>query len=199
MSQKTLKCVTKDVKMSNYMADEILDDVLPEEEETSSSSTTEKPEPQVPLSRLREEVEKRKKLEAEVNKPKQQEVPVEEQKVREILSKITSEKIEQEKQDALQLRKELDDLHVIYGDFDENQLQKIVDRYGCYDDENKVKWTAAMELYEKIGEVPEEAPKPKLPSQKRAGDATQEVVTTPDVSKKDMHSLVQEGLKKFGL
>ena len=128
------------------------------------------------------------------------EVPEEEKKVRETLSKIEKEKSEQTKQEEQQLRKELEDLHTIYGDFDEKKLLSIVDRYGVYGEDDNVNWYAAMELYEKVVEVPVEEPKPKTPSSKREGAAPQPEVETPvDVSKKSLPELVQEGLKRFGL
>lgn len=128
------------------------------------------------------------------------EVPEDEKRVREVISKIEIEKAERTKQEEAQLRKELDDLHTIYGDYDEGKLMKIVDRYGVYDENDKVNWYSAMELYEKLGEVPAEPPKPKTPQTKREGAAPQpEVVALPDVSKKSLPELVQEGLKKFGL
>lgn len=131
---------------------------------------------------------------------KPQEVPEDEKKVREVISKIEIEKEEMTKKEEQQLRKELEDLHTIYGDFDEKKLLSIVDRYGVYDNEDKVNWYSAMELYEKIGEVPAEPPKPKTPQSKREGAIPQaEVVTPPDVSKKSLPDLVKEGLSKFGL
>ncbi len=131
---------------------------------------------------------------------KPQEVPEEEKKIRETLSKIEIEKVEETKQEEQQLRKELEDLHAIYGDFDEKKLLSLVDRYGVYDDKENVNWYAAMELYEKISEVPEGELKPKTPMSKREGAVPQQaVVTPPDVSKKSIPELVQEGLKKFGL
>ncbi len=131
---------------------------------------------------------------------KQQEVPEEEKKIRETISKMEVEKKEQTKQEEQQLRKELEDLHTIYGDFDEKKLLSLVERYGVYDGEQNVNWYAAMELYEKIAEVPVEAPKPKTPLSKREGAAPQPEVETPlDVSQKSIPELVSEGLKKFGL
>ena len=128
------------------------------------------------------------------------EVPEDEKKVREIFSKVELEKKEQDVQEEKQLRKELDDLHEIYGDFEEKKLLSIVDRYGVYDDKNEVNWYSAMELYEKITEVPVEPVKPKIPSSKREGAVPQAEVETPvDVSKKSLPELVKEGLSKFGL
>lgn len=181
------------------MADEIDEDVNPQGE-PSTPVDPNKPEPQVPLSRLREEVEKRRELEKQLGVQKPQIIPDEEKRIRDTLSKIEREKAEKEKQDELQLRKELEDLHTIYGDFDETKLLKVVDRYGVLGEESKVDWHAAMELYEKIGEVPSEKPKPKTPTTKREGVNPQpEVELSADVSKKSLHELVQDGLKKFGL
>ena len=133
-----------------------------------------------------------------VQKPQQ--VPEDEVKIREVFSKAEKEKEEQAKQDDQQLQKELTDLHTIYGDFDEKKLLAIVDRYGCYDGEKNVNWYAAKELYDKIGEVPAEPPKPKTLQSKREGAIPQAEVETPvDVSKKSLPELVSEGLKKFGL
>jgi len=130
---------------------------------------------------------------------KPQEVPEDEKKIRETISKMEIEKKGQTKQEEEQLRKELEDLHSIYGDFDEKKLLSLVDRYGVYDEEENVNWYAAMELYEKITEVPVEAPKPKTPLSKREGATPQAVETPPVVSGKSLPELVQEGLKKFGL
>jgi len=128
------------------------------------------------------------------------EVPEDEKKVRDIFSKVEIEKKELEVQEEKQLRKELDDLHTIYGDFDEKKLLTIVDRYGVLGEGERVDWYAAMELYEKIAEVPAEPVKPKTPQLKREGAVPQAEVETPvDVSKKSLPELVREGLSKFGL
>ena len=128
------------------------------------------------------------------------EVPEEEKKIRETISKMEIEKEERTKQEEQQLQKELIDLHTIYGDFDEKKLLGIVDRYGVYDEKDNVNWYAAMELYEKVAEIPAEAPKPKVPQSNREGAAPQAEVETPvEVSGKSLHQLVNEGLKKFGL
>lgn len=131
---------------------------------------------------------------------KQQEVPEDEKKFREVLSKVEIEKEQKTKEEEQQLRKDMDELHTIYGDFDEKKLLSIVDRYGVYDEEDKVNWYGAMELYEQLGDVPAEPPKPKTPQSKREGANPQaEVETPPDVSGKSLHQLVGEGLKRFGL
>lgn len=135
-----------------------------------------------------------------LRKPKSVEVPEDEKRVREILSKAEQEKIDQAKQEEQQLRRGLDDLHTIYGDFDEKKLLAIVDRYGVYDSEENVNWYGAMELYEKIAEVPSEPPKARIPQSKRQGAVPQaEVVTPADISKKSLPELVKEGLSRFGL
>jgi len=128
------------------------------------------------------------------------EVPEDEKKIRETISKLEIEKEEKAKEDEVQLRKDLEDLHTIYGDFDEKKLLSVVDRYGVYDEKDNVNWYAAMELYEKIGELPAEPVKPKTLQSKREGANPQPEVETPvDVSKKSLPELVSEGLKKFGL
>ena len=131
---------------------------------------------------------------------KPNEVPEDEKKIRDVLFKAEKEKEEQNRLGQEQLRKDMEGLHTIYGDFDEKKLQQIADRYGVLGDDGNVNWYAAMELYEKIAEVPVEPVKPKTPQLKREGAVPQAEVETPvDVSKKSLHELVQDGLKKFGL
>lgn len=128
-------------------------------------------------------------------------VPEDEKKIKDVIAQTKKEEGELAEKAEQQLRKELDDLHTIYGDFDEKKLQSIVDRYGVYNDKGDVNWYGAMELYEKIsGDVPTEAPKPKVPTSKREGANPQTEVDTPvDVSKMSMADAISKGLKKFGL
>jgi hypothetical protein len=137
----------------------------------------------------------------ELKKPKSpelQQIPAEEQRVREVLTKLQQEQAQKEKADALQLRKELDELKIVYGDFDEQKLQKIVTRYGVYNDNESVNWDAAMELYKKIGDVPDKAPKEVL-AQQRAIPNPQEIQVKVETANKSLHELAQEGLKRFGI
>lgn len=136
----------------------------------------------------------------ELKKPKpteNQQIPEDEKKVREILTKYEQEKLDKEKADALQLRKELDELKIVYGDFDETKLQKIVERYGLNDGKDNVLWDSAMELYKKIGDIPEV--EPKVLAQQRSNPNPVEVENKVEIAHKSLHELAQEGLKRFGL
>tara|TARA_R100000750_G_C2345987_1_gene96319 strand:+ start:1913 stop:2518 length:606 start_codon:yes stop_codon:yes gene_type:complete len=142
----------------------------------------------------------------DLRKPAQEqipkEIPEEEKTVRNIIDKREKERENEIKETKVQVRKDLDDLHTIYGDFDEKKLLSIVDRYGTIGDDGNVNYFAAMELYEKFGgEVPKDPLKTKVPqSTRETAIPSEEVETVVDVSKKSLPELVQEGLKKrFGL
>jgi hypothetical protein len=173
-----------------------------EKKETSQETGTEEKEVDY-KTKFVESSKEALRLKTELDNLKVQkptEVPEDEKKIRETISKLEIEKEEKAKQDEVQLRKDLEDLHTIYGDFDEKKLLSVVDRYGVYDEKESVNWYAAMELYEKIGEVPAEPVKPKTLQSKREGAVPQAEVEAPvDVSKKSLPDLVREGLNKFGL
>jgi hypothetical protein len=137
-----------------------------------------------------------------LKKPKEpsqpQQMPEEEKKVREILTKMEQEKVNQDKADQLQLRKELDELHTVYGEFDETKLQKIVERYGTKNSDNSVLWDSAMELYKKIGDVPDKEPKEILAQQRSNPNPIVPEIKV-EIGHKSLHELAQEGLKKFGI
>ena len=157
-------------------------------------------EPTVPISRLREEIGKRKELEfklqskdkasSDADKGKEPELK---KTVKDVLAEITSETKEREKLDEEQLQKELKDTHDIYGDFDNDKLLKIVEDYGVSDSDGNVKWDKAMELYKKLGG--EVKLKPKAPVGNRTGnDGIQETFKTEG---KSMWQILEEAKKEM--
>jgi hypothetical protein len=160
------------------------------------------PEPTVPLSRFREVNDKVKTLEEKLAQvtPKEPVIPDDEQKMEQTLSKIEQRRIEQAKKEKEQLRKELDELHTIHGEFDEEKLLKVVDDYGVYDESGNVRnWEKALELLDRISQNPEYKPKINLPKGGDRGGKPPEVVPPVDVKGKSLFELAHEGLKKFGL
>ncbi len=125
------------------------------------------------------------------------ELPEDEKKVREIFSKLEQEKADLSKKEQEELKSDLDKLHTVHGDFDNKKLLTIVERYGVYDNDGKVLWERAMELYERLGGVAEPAPKKKVGE--RTKDGKPEVDLTKDLGKKSMSDIVKEGLKHFGI
>jgi len=134
--------------------------------DSSSEETIEEgvKEPQVPLSRLREEATKRKEAEKRLQEAQGKDIPPEEEKVRTVLEKLEREKREKEIQQDKQLKEDLNGLHEIYGDFDDAKLLKIVDHYGTSN------WDRAIELYQKFGGVIPPKANKKLPSSERTSD-----------------------------
>jgi len=167
----------------------------PETTEESSPPDTGKPEePQIPLSRLNKEIDKRRVVEAELQESKKGEVPEEEKKIREIIDKREQEKSVQKIEEDKQLKKELDETHEIYGEFDKDKLLKIVDRYGVHNDNGKIDWDKAMELYQKLDDVPT-VPKKKTPSSQRTSDVPRK--EPYDVSKKSMWEVLEDAKKEI--
>lgn len=172
------------------------------EEEKETPEKTEEPEVDYESKfkeSQKEAIKLRKELEAkETQTEPPAEPPEDEKKIREVLDKREREKIEQTRLEDEELKKDLDDLHEVHGEFDDNKLINIVERYGVYDNENNVQWERAMELYERLeGEA--EPPK-KTPSSARTSDkVSEEVVPSEEVQKKSFSELVDEGLKKFGI
>lgn len=189
------------------MADELnngLDPVtgLPKEPAGDSSAPPSPPaEPQVPLSRLREVIDEvrdlKKKLEEKAPVPPAS-VPDDEKRILEVLSKREMEAKEQEERDDKELRKELDDLHLVHGEFDEDKLLNIIEEYGLYNEDNTVRFDKAIELLDRLNANPEYKPKVKLPNGSRAINPP-EVAPSVELKGKTLFELAQEGLKKFGI
>ena len=144
-----------------------------------------------------EAIKLRKELD-ELKKSKETAViPEDERRIREIVSKLKSEEEIQHKLEDEKLEKDLIDLETVYGKFSKEKLLQIVDRYGIYDEGGSTNWDKAMELYNKLDEVPT-APIKRIPIPTRENSQSVEVETKPEVSNKNFHQLVQEGLNKLG-
>ena len=155
-----------------------------------------KPEPSVPLSRLREEATKREKIEKELADLRGKNVPEEEKKLRDVLSKIRQEEKEAEEKAEKELTSKLDDLHKIHGEFNKDNLLKIIEDYGCYNQDGTVKWEKAMELYNRLGGNPNApAPKKKMPTGDRTGDGVKGKAY--DVSKKSMFEIAEDAKREL--
>lgn len=205
---------TNKLNVHKIMADEIKE--TPEEEtpegeeepETSKESSPEptgeeeakKEEPQIPLSRLRQKDDKIKELEKELLKTKkEEEIPEGEKSVRDVLGKIETERKEKEQQEEKQLREDFDELHNIYGKFNEDKLAKVADHYGCYDGD-AVNWDRAMELYNTPGILQKvtggkEPPATKIPSSQRTSDVPRK--EPYDVKGKSMWEILEESKKEL--
>ena len=159
--------------------------------EPSSEETVEEEvkEPQVPLSRLREETTKRKDAEKLLQEAQGKGITPEEEKVRTVLEKISKEKKDKEIQEDKQLKEDLNGLHEIYGDFDDDKLQKIAKHYGTSN------WDRAMELYQKFGGVLPPKANKKLPSSERTSDVP--LKESFDPTKTDMWQIVEEAKKQI--
>lgn len=189
--------------MTNNMADEILDGILgeqpevPKEPETPSAPSPEKPvevkeEPKVPLSRLREEVTKRRDAEAKIK-----EVPpltAEEEKIRSVLERVEADKKVQQEKEDIELKQEVNDLHGIYGEFDETKLLKIVDEFGVYKENGDINWDKAMVLYQK-GILDGEPVAKKLPTSNRASETPQKEAY--ETKGKSMWQILEETKKEL--
>lgn len=125
-------------------------------------------------------------------------IPEDEKRIREIVSKLKLEELQEKKLEDEKLEKELIDLEGIYGTFDRKKLLNIVDRYGVYNEEGNTNWDKAMELYRSLDNVPTE-PIKKIPNPGRENPQAQEVEIKPEVSKKSLSELAEEGLKRFGI
>ncbi len=153
-----------------------------------------KPEPQVPLSRLREEVSKREKLEKEF--AAKREVPEDERKIRDTLSRIQKEEKETEEKSAKEIEDKIDELQKIHGDFNKQNLLKIIEDYGVYNEDGTVKWEKAMDLYNRLGGNPNApSPKKKMTEGHRTGDDLKKDPFDP--SKKTMWEIAEEAKKEL--
>lgn len=130
----------------------------------------------------------------ELKKQKVEEIPEEEKKIREIFEKTAKEKEEQKKTEDEKLQQDLSNLRTIFGDFNEEKLLKIVDRYGVYDGQGNVQWERAMELYQKLDEIPT-APKKIIPSSQRTGDVPRK--EPYDVKGKNLWDIAEESKKEL--
>lgn len=136
--------------------------------------------------RLAKELETFKK-----NPPQNGDLPKE--KFKELLSEVEKEKAEQAKKDQEEIRSSLDKLHKIHGDFDDKKLKDTIAEYGVYTEDGDINWEKGIDLYKKLGNSVTKKPEPGA----RTKDDPLEAEKV-EVRGKDMHSLVQEGLKKLG-
>ena len=165
-------------------------------EETSEEEKTEGEEPKVPLSRLREERDKRKKLETELKTKKEGEVPSEGRKEGELtfgekMEEYERQKGEKEAKALEEFNEKLEDLKEVDPTLDDKALSDIIEKYGVDVDK-------AFKIYVDLkgGKAP--TIKPKMPTGSKTTDEVKEEPAA-DVTKKSMHELVQDGLKKFGV
>jgi len=155
-----------------------------------------KPEPQVPLSRLREEVDKREKLEKEIADLRGKNALDEKQKLKQQLEEIKKEEEEAEEKAEKELTAKLDDLHKIHGDFNKENLLKIIEDYGCYNQDGTVRWDKAMELYNRLGGKPNApAQKKKMPTGDRTNDGVKKEPFDP--SKKSMWEIAEDAKREL--
>lgn len=182
--------------------EEIKDQTSEETLKETSEETAKVPEGFVPVSKFaasQTEALRLKKENEELKKSRETAViPDDEKRIREVLLKAKQEEESQKKLEDEKLEKELLDLETIYGKYDRDKLLKVVDRYGIYNDAGDTDWDKAMELYNKLDEIPT-SPAKKIPIPTREGSQAVEVDVKPEVSSKNMHQLVQEGLRKLGI
>ncbi len=179
------------------MADELFEEpVTPTE--PSTESTGEKEEPKVPISRLREEADKVKKLENQLKTSGQEQKPTtdegrqqEKAKLRATMEEIEADKEAEEKKALEELDKKIGELKVIDPTLDEKALLDIIEKYGVNTD-------GAFKVYNdlKAGQVP--TIKPKLPTAAKTSDELKEEPFTPK-PRGSLWEAAQEGFKKFGL
>ncbi len=179
------------------MADDIFGEpVVPTE--PSTEPTGEKEEPKVPLSRLREEADKVKKLEKQLGTSGQEVKPLTEEgrqkdlaELREKLEMIEADKEVEEKKALEELDKKIGELKVIDPTLDEKALLDIIEKYGVDIDKS-------FKIYNdfKAGQAP--IIKPKLPTAVKTSDEVKTEEFQPQKVKSTWDA-VQEGLKKFGL
>lgn len=161
------------------------------------------PEPKVPLSRLREEVTKRERAERALDalrggKPEEHVVPESEKGVREVLSKIEREKADADAQHQKEWDTKMDELKTIHGEFNQEHLGAIINKYGLFNPDQTVKWEEAMDLYNRLGGNPNPPPvKRKVPPADRGGSGGGKPEKV-DVRGKSMHQLSEESKAELG-
>jgi len=173
-------------------------------EETAGEDTPEEEAPEQPevdykakfkasqseAIRLAKEVESLKKT-----PPEDKDLPEEKEKIFGAISEYERRKEAEAKAEQAKIAADLDKLHVIHGDFDDNKLKDIVKKYGVYDDDGNIAWERAYELHERFGGQVEYKPK------KKSGGRTQDKpveVEPVNVRGKDFHSIIQDFKKKLG-
>ena len=177
-----------------------MSDELNEELDTSGSSTetSGEEEPKVPISRLREEVDKRKKLETQLKTSGQEQKPTtdegrqqEKAKLREMMDELETEKSEEEKKALEELDKKIGELKIIDPTLDEKALLDIIEKYGVDADKS-------FKIYNdlKAGQVPKITP--KLPTATKTSDELKEEPFVPK-PRGSLWEAAQKGLEKFGL
>ena len=169
-------------------------------EGTAGSGEPKTPEGFVPKEQFAasqaEAIRLRKENEALKSSPQNKDLPEDKKKFREYLSEVEKEKAEEAKKEDEQLKSDLDKMHTIHGDFDDNKLTNIVKKYGVYDDDGNIAWERAYELYERLGGVAEYTPRKKAGA--RTSDKPLEAEKV-EVRGKTAHEIVGDMLKKFGV
>ena len=183
------------------MADEKKEEELETSEESSTEETskeeeTKEEETKVPLSSLRAEREKRKKAEDQLKTKKEGEEPSDSREEGELtfgekMEKYEKQKEEKEAKALEEFNEKLEDLKEVDPTLDDKALSDIIEKYGVDVDK-------AFKIYVDLkgGKAP--TIKPKMPTGSKTTDEVKEEPAA-DVTKKSMHELVQDGLKKFGV
>lgn len=181
------------------MEEDVKEEVSDLTEESSTEETTEQ-EKTIPYNRFKEVLEEKKELEEKLAQKAElkPEIPDDEQKIREIIDRREKEKVSETKKQQESINRKLDELEEIHGPLDRKNFLEIVDKYGVKDETGGTDWGKAVELYERFEGEPKFESKKKAPSSSMTTDESK-VETSVDISKKSLHDLVQEGLKKFGV
>lgn len=139
--------------------------------------------------RLAKENEELKKA----SKPREQDLPEDKKKVFEYLSEYEQKKAEEAKNREEDIQKNLDKLHQIHGDFDNNKLRDFIAEYGIYDDDGNTDWNKGLDLFKKVGN--------KVTKKPETGTRTQDNPVEVDkvqVRGKGFHEIVQDFKGKMG-
>jgi predicted RND superfamily exporter protein len=178
------------------MEDEIIDGSVTEPGVTKPGEAPSAPEggveQQVPLSRLREEIQKRKEVEAKLQALPQAGQPDKKTEVRQLLEQIEADKQREEREAKEKFNNELAELKKIDPSLDDDAFQNIVTKYGFASTDK------AFQFYQDLKKGQTPAIKPKLPVAPQTGDKV--IEEEFDTSKaKNAYEAVKIGLKKFGL
>ena len=181
-------------------------DAPEEKPETLAESSTEKTgeekeekveEPKIPLSRLRQERDKRKKLQTELSAketkpPSEGRTDDEKTRLRETLKEIETERTTEEKKAEQEFDEEVEDYTVIDPTFTKTRATNLVDKYG-------VNVEGAWKLHQDFTGKPETA-KPKSPNAPRTTDNIKaETISEEDIKKLSLEDIVQRAKDKAGL
>ena len=144
------------------MEDPTLGEILDKTETPETAPETETPEEKKPETvdyearykesqtesiRLAKELERLKDKPA----PKAEDVPDDEKRVLDILEKREALKAQSQKEADDHIKKELDILHQVHGEFNDDKLLETIEEYGLYDENGGVNFNKAIQLYQKLG------------------------------------------------